>query len=168
VRIYACIALTGALLTVSPVKAETTASEPLPQPIARPDPVKHAQQPAAESTGSFYAYDKAGPVSEHFIRTDAPATAYPSSSPPAYSYYPAPRPGVELEQQGFNGGVGYGGTEGPGGGYGGQAYLYMGQGGGSNEPSNGGGVNLPPGYGPTYRGIWQGPVNPTHGGFGGH
>lgn len=32
------------------------------------------------------------------------------------------------------------------------------------SPPNGGGVNLPGGYGPTYRGVWQGPVVPTQGG----
>jgi len=175
-RIRACITLMGALLTISYVDAATIASTPLPQPTARPDPAKDAQQPAAESAETFYDYNAAGRVSERFIRTDLPATgdegwrsAPPAANhPPPSGYYFYPRPGVELEQQGFNGGVGYGGTEGSGGGYGGQAYLYMGQRGGSDEPPNGGGINLPPGYGPTYRGVWRGPVNPTRGGFGGH
>ena len=57
-----------------------------------------------------------------------------------------------------------------GGGYGGTAYLYTNQGGGSDVPPNGGGVGLPGGYGPNYRGVWQGPVVPTRGGLsgGGH
>ena len=104
----------------------------------------------------------------------APAMAYPQPYPSAYysapppAYYPAPQEGVDVDQQGFNGGVG--GMEGPGGGggYGGQAFLYMGQGGNTDEPSNGGGVSLPPGYGPDFRGVWQGPVNPTRGGLSGH
>ena len=50
------------------------------------------------------------------------------------------------------------GGGGGGGGYGGQAFLYGGQSGGQDDPPNGGGVNLPGGYGPTYRGVWQGPA----------
>jgi hypothetical protein len=86
--------------------------------------------------------------------------------PPAY-YYP-PAPGVALDNNGWGGGVGYGmadgGGGGGGGGYGGQAFLYTGQGGGQAEPANRGGVNLPSGYGPDYHGNWQGPVVPTAGG----
>lgn len=105
----------------------------------------------------------------------APPMAYPQPYPSAYSaapqpaYYPPPQEGVDLDQQGFNGGVG--GMAGPGnggGGYGGQAFLYTGQSGGSDEPANSGGVSLPTGYGPDYRGVWHGPVNPTRGGLSGH
>jgi hypothetical protein len=80
--------------------------------------------------------------------------------PPAY--YPAP-PGLSLDNKGWGGGVGYGMADG-GGGYGGQAFIYGGQGGGQAEPANGGGVNLPGGYGPDYHGNWQGSVVPTAGG----
>ena len=96
----------------------------------------------------------------------APAAVYPPPYPPVY-YYPAPAPGVALDERGLYGGVGYGGMPGGGGGgggYGGQAFLYGGQTGGQDAPPNGGGVNLPGGYGPTYRGVWQGPVIPTQGG----
>lgn len=83
--------------------------------------------------------------------------------PPAY-YYPS-APGISLDNNGWGGGVGYGMADGGGGGgYGGQAFLYTGQGGGQAEPANGGGVNLPGGYGPDYHGHWQGPVVPTAGG----
>lgn len=95
----------------------------------------------------------------------APPPVYtpPGYAPSAY----APQDGLDIEQQGFNGGVGAmnGPGGGGGGGYGGTAYLYMNNGGGSDVPPNGGGVNLPGGYGPTYQGVWQGPVVPTRGGL---
>lgn len=184
-KLGSCAALMGALMAISSVDATTTGSEP-PHPTARPDAAKNAPRPTATNRGSFYDYNAAKPVSEHLIGADVLARrddgwrAAPNDArlgffrgrragyapmiypyPPSGSYYS--RPGVELDQQGFNGGVG--GMEAGGGGYGGQAYLYSGQGGGSAAPSNGGGVNLPPGYGPTYRGVWQGPVNPTRGGL---
>jgi hypothetical protein len=95
-----------------------------------------------------------------------PQPYYPQPQPyypPAY--YPA-APGVSLDNKGWGGGVGYGMADGGGGGggYGGQAFLYGGQGGGQAEPANGGGVNLPGGYGPDYHGNWQGPAVPTAGG----
>lgn len=122
----------------------------------------------------------------HFYRDEreviVPQAAYPQpyytpyAPPPAYytpgpaAYYPPapePEPGLDIEQQGFNGGVGAGpgGGGGGGGGYGGTAFLYMNQGGGSDVPPNGGGVGLPGGYGPDYHGVWQGPVVPTRGGL---
>ena len=120
-----------------------------------------------------------------------PGAAYPQSyyqQPPAYyapppayyapsSYYGpppvyTPQDGLDIEQQGFNGGVGAMNGPGGGGGGGGTAYLYMNNGGGSDVPPNGGGVSLPGGYGPTYQGVWQGPTVPTRGGIstsgGGH
>ena len=45
------------------------------------------------------------------------------------------------------------------------AYIYGGSAGGSDAPPNGGGVNLPPGYGPYYNGGWQGQPVPTSGGL---
>jgi hypothetical protein len=93
-----------------------------------------------------------------------PQSYYPQPDYPPQAYYPSPASDIQLSNQDVgNGGVGYGGPPGGGGG-GGPAFLYMGQSGGSDVPPNGGGVNLPGGYGPTYRGVWQGPVVPTQGG----
>ena len=92
---------------------------------------------------------------------------YPSTNYAPPAYHP-PQEGTELDQQGFNGGVGDMAGPGVGGGYGGQAFFNTGQSRGSDEPANGGGVRLPSGYGPDYRGVWQGPVNPTRGGLSGH
>jgi hypothetical protein len=89
--------------------------------------------------------------------------------PPANYYgvptgYYGPPPGdygMRVNDQGFDGGVGYGmDGGGGGGGYGGQAFIYGGQRGGQNAPSNSGGVNLPAGYGRDMYGNWQGPVPP--------
>ena len=162
----------------------------------RPAPAR-VRKADAEYAQSYYNYHSASRVTEQFVRGPAQSVARDDGfrvapndarirffydqraayAPPAYppsayyaapAYYPGPQSGVDIEQQGFNGGVGYGGMDGPdggGGGGGGQAFLYLGQGGGSDVPPNGGGVNLPSGYGPTYRGVWQGPVNPTRGGY---
>jgi hypothetical protein len=95
---------------------------------------------------------------------------YPQPYPPQYyppTYYPEQVPDGSLNNQGLQGGVGYdpsAGGGGGGGGYGGQAFLYTGQGGGQDAPPNGGGVNLPRGYGPGYRGSWNGQGTPTQGG----
>jgi hypothetical protein len=158
----------------------------------------HRRDAGREYAQSFYDYHSASRVTEEFVhrargREDgfrvAPNDArmrffrahaghgpamtyhrlYSSSAnyaPPAY--YP-PQEGAELDQQGFNGGVG-GDMEGPGvgGGYGGQVFLHTGQGKGSDEPANSGGVRLPSGYGPDYHGVRQGPLNPTRGGLSGH
>ena len=85
-----------------------------------------------------------------------------------YGYgYPGPQAGIDIEDKGFTGGVGYetamGGGNGGGGG-GGSAFI-VNSGGASDEPPNGGGVNTPAGYGPTYRGVWQGPTLPSRGGL---
>ncbi len=96
-----------------------------------------------------------------------PQPVYPQPIYPPQVYYPAEPSGIQLGSQDIgDGGVGYGGMPGGGGGGGGggQAFLYTGQSGGQDEPANGGGVHLPGGYGPTYRGVWQGPVVPTQGG----
>ena len=88
-------------------------------------------------------------------------------SPPMGYGYPGPQAGIDIEDKGFTGGVGYetamGGGNGGGGG-GGSAFI-VNSGGASDEPPNGGGVNTPAGYGPTYRGVWQGPTLPSRGGL---
>jgi hypothetical protein len=106
-------------------------------------------------------------------------------APPPQAYYPPPDDGYGPPpfdpQDGFEtgydltydtGGVGYSGGFGGGGGrFGGmggpmRAYLNDPNASGSDVPPNGGGVNLPPGYGPYYNGGWQGPPVPTSGGLG--
>jgi hypothetical protein len=153
-----------------------------PKPAPRPAPARRAARPAGEEYAqSYYDYRSASRVIERFsfeprfrrpVRFDrdrfygpryprryyAPGSGYPPP-PPAYSQ---PRPDTRLDRREFNGGVG---DTGAGSGYGGQAYLYPNQSGGSAMPSNGGGVNLPPGYGPDYRGAPQGPLPPTRGGL---
>jgi hypothetical protein len=156
--------------------------------------VRHVRGADAEYAQSYYNYNSSSRVSEVFVRSEpapvmrdegwqmAPDDAHirfyhdervvygPGVYPQPYyrqpvpqPYYP-PAPGVSLDNKGWDGGVGYDGTaDGGGGGYG-QAFLYGGQAGGQAEPANGGGVNLPSGYGPDYHGNWQGPVVPTAGG----
>lgn len=95
-----------------------------------------------------------------------PAAYYPPPAPPPAYYGPPPSYGT-YDQSYFSGGVGYGaGADGGGGGYGGVVTLA--NGGDQDAPPNGGGVNLPPGYGPGYMGGWQGPLVPTRGGLAGH
>jgi hypothetical protein len=94
------------------------------------------------------------------------ASYYPPPPPPPAYYGPGPAEG-SYDQSYFSGGVGYGaGADGGGGGYGGVVTLA--NGGDQDAPPNGGGVNLPPGYGPGYMGGWQGQPVPTRGGLAGH
>jgi hypothetical protein len=158
--------------------------------------VLHRRDSGTEYAQSFYDYHSASRVTEEFVHrargrengfrvapNDArirffrahaghgPAMTYrrlyPSTNYAPPAYHP-PQAGAELDQQGFNGGVGDMEGSGVGGGYGGQAFLHTGQSRGSDEPANGGGVRPPSGYGPDYHGVWQGPVNPTRGGLSGH
>jgi len=92
-----------------------------------------------------------------------PAAYYPPPPPPPAYYGPAPSYG-SYDQSSFNGGVGYGDVP-NGGGLGGVVTLA--NGGDQDAPPNGGGVNLPAGYGPNYLGQWQGPSVPTRGGLAG-
>jgi len=95
-----------------------------------------------------------------------PAAYYPPPPPPPVYYGPPPAYG-SYDQSSFNGGVGYGaGADGGGGGYGGVVTLA--NGGDQDAPPNGGGENIPSGYGPGYMGGWQGPPVPTRGGLAGH
>lgn len=156
-----------------------------PKPAARPAAPRRtrAARPAGEEYAqSYYDYRSASRVIERFSfeprfrrpvrfyrdrfygprdprRYGAPGSEYPP--PPLPPAYPPPRPGTRLDRGNFNGGVG---DTGAGSGYGGQAYLYN-RGAGSAVPSNGGGVNLPPGYGPDYHGVPQGPLPPSRGGL---
>ena len=101
----------------------------------------------------------------------APPGAYAPTAyafpPPGYGYPPPEDASVDLDAKYFNGGVGAQasmGGGGGGGGGGGTAFI-VNNGGATDEAPNGGGENIPAGYGPTYRGGWQGPVNPTRGGL---
>jgi hypothetical protein len=104
-----------------------------------------------------------------FVREEkvvyVPVAAYPQPYPPAY--YPQPLPGVSLDERQFNigggGGVGYA-AEGGGGGGGGGGFIYSGQT-EQDVPPNGGGVNLPAGYGPSYLNAWQSGNAPARGGL---
>jgi hypothetical protein len=93
-----------------------------------------------------------------------PAGYYPPPPPPPVYYGPAPTYG-SYDPSSFNGGVGYGEAAG-GGGIGGVVTLA--NGGDQDAPPNGGGVNLPAGYGPNYLGQWQGDPVPTRGGLAKH
>jgi hypothetical protein len=98
-----------------------------------------------------------------------PVAPYSRPYPHAYyppAYYPLPPHGIQLYDESFEGGVGASAEAGAyaGGSSYGQNFVYGGQGSGAALPPNGGGVALPGGYGPTYRGGWQGPVVPTMGG----
>jgi hypothetical protein len=105
-----------------------------------------------------------------FVREEkvvyVPVAAYPAPYGPPPAYYPQPLPGISLDDRQFNvgggGGVGYG-VENNGGG-GGGGFIYSGQ---TNQdvPPNGGGVNLPAGYGPSYTNAWQDGRAPTRGGL---
>jgi hypothetical protein len=137
-------------------------NEPAPPPMMR----QESWQVAPNDAHIRFYHDERVVYGPSVYPAPYPQSYYPQPAyPPAY-YYP-PAPGVSLDNNGWGGGVGYGmadGGGGGGGGYGGQAFLYTGQSGGQAEPANGGGVNLPSGYGPDYHGVWQGPVVPTAGG----
>jgi hypothetical protein len=116
---------------------------------------------------SRYDYRSASRVTESFFHDDGFRVA-PQAPLPLQDYYPPlPRDERYYDDGALSGGVGYGASadgSGYGGGYGG--VVTFANGGYGNPPPNGGGVNLPPGYGPDYRGRWQGPPVPTRGGLG--
>ena len=132
--------------------------------------VRNAPAPIAYADDGFRVAPNDAQI--RFVREEkviyVPIAAYPAPyppPPPAY-YYPQPLPGISLDERQFNigggGGVGYGGEQGGGGGGGG--FIYSGQ---TNQdvPPNGGGVNLPAGYGPGYMNAWQSGNAPTRGGL---
>jgi hypothetical protein len=122
----------------------------------------------------------------HFYRDErevmVPGAAYQQSynvpngyapggyAPMAYAYppqYPPQDSDIDLDAKYFTGGVGGQATMGGGGGGGGgggTAFI-VNNGGATDEAPNGGGESIPGGYGPTYRGGFQGMVPPTRGGL---
>jgi hypothetical protein len=80
------------------------------------------------------------------------------------AYY---RPSVQVDEQNFEGGVGYGASAGAGGGGGGIG-IYANSGGASDLPPNQGGEAIPYGYGPGLLNAWQSGMVPTRGGLAGH
>jgi hypothetical protein len=117
---------------------------------------------------SWYDYRSSSRVTESFGYDDGFRPAPDDARlPPPPAYYPPPPVEGSYDNDNFSGGVGYGAPDaGYAYGYGYGYAVHYANGDNRNLPSNGGGVNLPPGYGPTYRGVWQGARVPTRGGLG--
>jgi hypothetical protein len=147
---------------------------PAPAPVARPMVQDDGWRVAPNDAHIHFYNDQREVI--------VPGAAYPQSyyappgayAPMAYAYppsgygYPPPEDAsVDLDAKYFNGGVGgeaMMGGGGGGGGGGGTAFI-VNNGGATDEAPNGGGENIPGGYGPSFQGVWQGPVNPKRGGL---